>query len=609
VLTTRPPSVRRLVPPILAILAAALATVPAPAADTPAGGRDFEATLRQLEKDIAAVRGLAFKSPVQAKVIPRAQDAGRKLQGYYSPKEKTLFLYDDLAGNYERGVLIHEMVHALQDQHFGLEKLHETSFGSDADLARAALIEGDATFTMIELVKKDQPRVTAMLDVPLAKARDLQNAFLYAQGARYVKALKEHGGWEAVNQRYKFPPDSTADILHPEGVSSIDLGPGKTEGEFGLIKLLASSAATAPQAVEAAAGWRGDREVGEGDAKGQIVAFATPADARRFQAALAKLRTTRNPALQAFGNEPGRDVWHDANGGVVAVLTRGSRVLALDAPDDRAYRRLLDRVEGPPVLLIHSTKDKRELTFGELTDRLMDVDLVCVGESHDSELNHRVQLEIIEALYARDERLGVGMEMFQRPFQAGLDRYVRGEGTEEEFLKATEYRQRWGFDWALYRPLVDFCRRNGVAVAALNAPRELTRRISKVGVKGLNDEEKGQLGPVDFHVKDHRDYWYEKLAKMHGQKNPTEEQKERSYEVMTTWDGYMAASAAKFQQERRLRRLVVLAGSGHIDRGFGIPERTAKQTGGQVATVHVEVGGEPAKAFAEPVADYIIVVK
>jgi uncharacterized iron-regulated protein len=556
-----PPS-PRILPVVLLALGAILLPLPARAADVPAKPPAFEATLRQLEKDIAEVRGLKFKSPVAAKVIPRPKDAERKLQGYYSPKDKTLFLCDDIAGNYERGVLVHEMVHALQDQHFGLEKLHETSFGSDAELARAALIEGDATFTMIELLKKDQPRVAAMLDAPLEKAKDLQNAFLYAQGARYVRALKERGGWEAVNQRYKFPPETTAEVLHPEGVSAVDLGPGKTVGEFGIIRLLAGNPATAPQAVQAAAGWRGDRQIEDGPAKAWVVAFAAPENARRFQEALAKLRTAQDPKLLPAPAEPGGNVWHDGKGGVLAVLTRGSRVLALEAPDDAAYRSLLDRVEGPPTLVIHSAKEKRSLTFGELTDRLMAVDLVCVGEDHDSELNHRVQLEIIKALYARDERLGVGMEMFQWPFQPALDRYLKGETGEDEFLKAAEYRQRWGYDWSLYRPIVDFCRRNGVPVAALNAPRELTRRISKVGVKGLNEEEKQQLGPVDFHVKEHRDYWYERLAKMHGDKDPSEEQKERSYDVMTAWDGYMAASAAKFQQERRLRRLVVLAGSG-----------------------------------------------
>jgi uncharacterized iron-regulated protein len=587
------------------LLAAALVATPAPAA----GPKDFEATLRQLEKDISAVRGLAFKAPVKAKVIPRPRDADRKLQGYYDPKAKTLFVYDDLAGNYARGVLIHEMVHALQDQHFGLGKLHETAFGSDAELARAALIEGDANFTMIEVLKKDQPKVAAMLDVPLAKAHDLQKAFLYVQGARYVRALKERGGWAAVNQRYQFPPETTADILHPEGVSSIDLGPGKTVGEFGIIQLLAGNRATASRAVRAASGWRGDREIDDPAGKAWVVAFATEDDALYFQKVLARLRTGQILDMQTLRAGNDRDTtWHDGDA-VTAVLRRGNRVLDLHAPSAAAFRRLLDRALGPPPLVIHSTREKRDLTFGEFVDRLMDVDLVCIGESHDSELNHRVQREIIAALYARDSRLGVGMEMFQRPFQGALDRYLRGEIGEDEFLKQSEYKQRWGFDWALYRPIVDFCRRNDVPMAALNAPRELTRRIGKVGVGGLSAEEKGELGPVDFHVKAHRDYWYEKLPKMHGQKNATAEQKERSYEVMTTWDGYMAASAAAFQQERRLRRLVVLAGSGHIDRGFGIPDRAAKQTGGKAATVHVEVGGDPAKAFAQPVADYTIVVR
>src|SRR5262249_29558831 len=149
-------------------------------------------------------------------------------------REKRLYLYDDVSGAYERGVLIHEMVHALQDQHFGLEKLHQEAFGSDAELALAALIEGDATYTMIEVLQKEQPKAAAMLSVPLEKSKNLQNAFLYAQGARYVKALKDRGGWPSVNFAYKFRPQTTAAILHPDGVATVNLGPGKSVGEYGI---------------------------------------------------------------------------------------------------------------------------------------------------------------------------------------------------------------------------------------------------------------------------------------------------------------------------------------------------------------------------------------
>ena len=77
---------------------------------------------------------------------------------------------------------------------------------------------------------------------------------------------------------------------------------------------------------------------------------------------------------------------------------------------------------------------------------------------------------------------------------------------------------------------------------------------------------------------------------------------------MTAWDEYMADSAAKFQKERGLRRLVILAGHGHIERSFGIPDRAAKRTGGKAMTVRIEVGGEIEKLMKEPTTDYLIVV-
>jgi uncharacterized iron-regulated protein len=588
-------------------IAAALILI---ATGTAAAG-EHDATLRQLEKDIAAVRGLAFKTPVTAKVIPRAKDTPPGTQGYYSIKDKTLYLYDDLTGNYKRGVLIHEMVHALQDQHFGLAKLHQSDFDSDAELARAALIEGDATFTMIELLKKDQPKVAAMLDATLDRTKTLHKTFLYAQGARYVRALKERGGWEAVNARYRFPPQTTAAILHPEGVYTIDLGPGRTVGELGLIEMLLEHPSDRTQAVEAAAGWIGDRIVEDGAVKSWIVAFAGKESAQRFQTALAAMHIAKNPALKALkaieAIEADR-VWRGDDGRFIAVLQRGSRVLAIEAPGEAAYRAALERLEGPPALTIHSAKERRSITFGELIDRLHEADLVCIGEQHDSEPCHRVQLQIIKALHACDRRLGVGLEMFQRPFQKVLDDYAGGELGEEEMLKQTEYVKRWGYPWQLYQPIADFCKRNEVPLAALNAPRELTSKVSKAGYAGLSAEEKKQLGPIDFQVKAHRDHWYETLAKMHGNASASTEQKERSYAVMTIWDEFMAASAAAFQEGRRLRRFVVLAGSGHIDRGFGIPQRAAQRTGGKAATVHLAPGGDAGKLFADPVADYVVII-
>lgn len=569
----------------------------------------LDETLRQLEKDIAAVRGLDFKSPVNAKVIARTKDSPKGVQGYYSIKEKSLYLYDNVAGNYERGVLIHEMVHALQDQHFGLAKLHQESFGSDAELAMAALIEGDATFTMIEMLKKDQPKVTAMLGTSLEKAKNLRNAFLYGVGARYVKGLKDKGGWASVNARYKFPPRTTAVILNPSA-NTINLGPGRSVGMFGMIEMLAEHIDARPLMMAATEGWIGDRIVEDGGVKAWQIAFDNAEQAKRFETAYETMRTRHPlPDSRKLDAPPGQQMWRNDDGKVFGTILRGTRVMTVDAPNGAAYRAAVERLEGPLPLVIWSAKERRNISFGELTDRLLEADLVCIGETHDNDLCHRVQLQIIKALHASDARIGVGMEMFQRPYQDSLDRFIAGEIDEDAMLKATEYRTRWGFHWSLYKPIADFCKKNAVPLAALNLPRELTGKLSKGGFAGLSADDKAALGPIDFHVKVHRDHWYETLAKMHGNTKVSEEQKEKSYQVMTAWDEYMGASAASFQTRRHVRRMIVLAGSGHIDLGFGIPQRAVQRTGGKAATVHVAPGGDAAKLAAAPSADYVVIVR
>jgi uncharacterized iron-regulated protein len=603
-------TLRRLLALLLALAMLSVCRAAAPARKRSGKDAELEASIRKLEKEIEKVRGLKFLKPVVAHVISRPKEGREGIQGYYDLKKKALFLFDDIKGSYQKGVLIHEMVHALQDQHFGLDKLHDPSISADAELARAALIEGDATLTMIEVLGKEQPYAAKMLSVPLEKSRHLQNAFLYAQGARFVQALKKRGGWSAVDIRYRFPPQSTATILHPdERIRPLNLGPGKPVGELGLIRLLLGQPVTAPESVKAAAGWRGDRTIVEGNSRAWLVGFASAEQAGRFHRALADLRAAEYPKHKVAVNEPGTRIFESDRGAKRGILLRSSRVLELVAPDDRAYQALLDRVDGPPKMHIHSAKEKRQLTFGELIDRLMEADLVCVGETHDSELDHQVQGMIIKALYARDERLGVGMEMFQRPYQKTLDRYVAGAINEETLLEDSDYRKRWGFDWGLYQGIVQFCRRNGVPLAGLNVADELRQKVSRQGYEKLSAEDKKQLGKIDFQVKEHRAYWFDKLGKMHGHGEMPEDSKERFYQVMTLWDEYMAASAARFQKERKVRRMVILAGSGHIERGFGIPDRVKKRTGGKVLTVRIVLGDDPGKVKDDPAADFVVLVQ
>ncbi|PJF25562.1 MAG: hypothetical protein CUN53_12160, partial [Phototrophicales bacterium] len=132
----------------------------------------------------------------------------------------------------EQIIFVHEFVHALQDQHFGLDALIEGAGDNlDARLARVSLVEGDATAVMnlyTTQVSAVAPNAALQLlaegllagnlflppDIPPILAREL--GFPYENGLVFVLQIWRDGGWERVDAAYSAPPTTTEQILHPE---------------------------------------------------------------------------------------------------------------------------------------------------------------------------------------------------------------------------------------------------------------------------------------------------------------------------------------------------------------------------------------------------------
>jgi hypothetical protein len=74
--------------------------------------------------------------------------------------------------------------------------------------------------------------------------------------------------------------------------------------------------------------------------------------------------------------------------------------------------------------------------------------VVLLGETHDRAADHRWQLAQIEALYARQPGLAIGLEMVPRSRQAALDGWTAGKLDEAQFLQAVDWQNSWGFDYA-----------------------------------------------------------------------------------------------------------------------------------------------------------------
>jgi aminopeptidase N len=220
------------------------------------------------------------------------------------------------------------------------------------------------------------------------------------------------------------------------------------------------------------------------------------------------------------------------------------------------------------------------LTFDQIMDRLLDYRVIHVGETHTSYEDHLLQLRVIQSLHHRDPDLAIGMEMFPRPAQEALDRFLTGEYSEWEFLKKSDYFEVWGFDYRLYREILDFARQNGLPLIALNLEKGITSKIFREGtVAALTAEEKAKLPPErDLDLPG----YLARLASVYAMHNQAghgngDDKFKGFIQAQALWDETMAASAAEYLEANPGRRLVVLAGRGHVVKDSGIPPRLARR--------------------------------
>ncbi|MBW2349925.1 MAG: ChaN family lipoprotein [Deltaproteobacteria bacterium] len=201
--------------------------------------------------------------------------------------------------------------------------------------------------------------------------------------------------------------------------------------------------------------------------------------------------------------------------------------------------------------------------------------VIYVGERHDRFSHHIAQLRIIQELDRLDRNIAVGMEMFQRPFQDVLDRYLDGQIDEKTFLKKSEYLKRWRYDYHLYRPIIEYCKEHAIPILALNLPAEISKKVARKGLESLSDEELKQVS-VDL---DWSNSVYKIRLRQIFEEHPEGEVKnfDDFYQAQVLWDETMAQSVHDYLNNNPDRQIVVLAGNGHIAFGDGIPSRTYRR--------------------------------
>jgi len=251
--------------------------------------------------------------------------------GFYDPASDTLFVVDGVAAEQVDAVLVHEMVHALQDQYMDLDSLiTATRHSNDTGMAVQAAMEGHATFVMVEwMMEKQLGAAVDLTEAPLLGETlgdnplgggiampELEQApsiireqllFPYVAGLEFLQVF-----WRGPAGRTPplgdAMPTSTEQILHPGRIGTASArspNPLRFDqtlpdewvevvrggfGEFDILLFLREFLTMRELADQAAAGWDGDMyrliDGHAGESLVWISRWDTPNDAREFAVAV-----------------------------------------------------------------------------------------------------------------------------------------------------------------------------------------------------------------------------------------------------------------------------------------------------------------------------------
>lgn len=154
----------------------------------------------------------------------------------YDFKTRRLYVADWTPDDMLEFAVVHELAHALADQHFNLRRFVKQSKSSEADIARAAVMEGQASWLMTEHVLRQSGRSmigNRFIAAAAASASRIEASkfpvfaasplflresmlFPYTKGLLFQQAVIDKQGQSGFAEIFRNPPLSSQHILDPE---------------------------------------------------------------------------------------------------------------------------------------------------------------------------------------------------------------------------------------------------------------------------------------------------------------------------------------------------------------------------------------------------------
>lgn len=240
---------------------------------------------------------------------------------------------------------------------------------------------------------------------------------------------------------------------------------------------------------------------------------------------------------------------------------------------------------------IIDTANEQVISLEELTTRLLQQEVVYLGEEHHNRFHIDAALSVLHRLAQADRRPVLAMEMFGWESQPSLDRYIQSdELTKQDFLTQVGWSQNWGGQFETYEPLVVFPKKNHLRLLALNPPKPLVRLVAKKGLEQARREPEWARWHMEEETivddPSYRQKIFEQLRACHG--GGSDEMYQTMYEASMVRDEGMAKTIVRVVESLRASAdstagpVVSYTGGGHIQYNLPVPQRVVRRVSGAV---------------------------
>ncbi len=222
---------------------------------------------------------------------------------------------------------------------------------------------------------------------------------------------------------------------------------------------------------------------------------------------------------------------------------------------------------------IYNSETQEWTSWEKLSVEIKQSQMIYVGELHNHNWGHKVELLILEKVFAQKENVAIALEMFERDTQFILDGYLTGQVTEEFFLQNS---RPWGNYATDYRPLIEFSKAYRLPVLGMNVPRRYASFVAKGKDKILWQMPATEQSFLAKEILAPQDKYHTKFYEtMKGHVPPAVI--ELYYRSQCLKDDTMARSMVEFFHKNPQATIISYTGAFHSDEHLGLVSKVKEQ--------------------------------